>query len=96
MTPDPTAARQFLETAADLVMVHDVMAESLSTLRGSYTRAATMAATDSPEYQWWISLAVAVDDLRNCVDVQDRASMLAALDIADAENRHMRSRTTAA
>lgn|GEM_PF-2739480 len=79
-TVDPAAARRHLETTADIVTVHDIMAEALNTLRGIYVRAAGRAVAGGADEQWWLSLAAAVDTFRKQIDVTDRAAMLAALD----------------
>lgn len=84
-TADPAAARRHLETTADLVVVHDIMAEALSTLRGIYVRAALRSTEHNPDEQWWLSLAGAVDTFRRQIDVTDRTAMLAALDRARSE-----------
>ena len=40
---DPAGARRHLETTANLVVVHDVMAEAMNNLQGVYMRAAIRA-----------------------------------------------------
>lgn len=96
MTLDPAAARRHLETTADLVVVHDVMAEALSQLRGLHSRAGASHPRGSAEYAWSLAQMVAVDQFRDAVDVTDRGAMLAALDRATAELRRLNAQTTAA
>jgi len=84
-TADPAAARRHLETTADLVVVHDIMAEALSTLRGIYLRAAARAEEGSTDHAWWRAQARAVRQFRDSVDPRDREAMLAALDRARSE-----------
>lgn len=82
---DPAAARRHLETTADIVTVHDIMAEALSTLRGIYLRAAARAEEGSSDHVWWRAQAQAVRQFRISVDPRDRQAMLAALDRARTE-----------
>lgn len=50
MKTDPEAARRHLETGADLVVVHDVMAEALTELWGVYSRAAGRCTEGSSDH----------------------------------------------
>lgn len=96
MKTDPAAARRHLETDADLVVVHDVMAEALTELWGVYSRAAGRCTEGSADHAWWRTQARAVRQFKNSIDVRDRAAMLAALDRAQAELDHARTATAAA
>ena len=96
MKTDPAAARRHLETGADLVVVHDVMAEALTELWGVYSRAAGRCTEGGADHAWWRTQAGAVRQFKNSIDVRDRAAMLAALDRAQAELEHVRTATAAA
>lgn len=95
MTLDPDGARRHLETTADLVVVHDVMAAALTDLWGIYGRAAGRCVEGSPDYVWWLAQAGAVAEYKRNIDVRDRAAMLAALDRATIERERARSVTAA-
>lgn len=96
MKSDPAAARRHLETDADLVVVHDVMAEALTELWGVYSRAAGRCTEGSSDHAWWLAQSWAVRQFKKSIDVRDRSAMLAALDRARAELEHARIATTAA
>lgn len=96
MKTDSVSARRHLESTADLVVVHDVMAEALTELWGVYSRAAGRCTEGSPDHAWWRNQARAVKQFKNSIDVRDRGAMLTALDRARAELDHARSATAAA
>lgn len=91
MKSDPAAARRHLETDADLVVVHDVMAEALTELWGVYSRAAGLCTEGSTDHAWWRCQARSVKQFRTSIDVHDRSAMLAALDRARDELDRARS-----
>jgi hypothetical protein len=80
MNCDFDEARRHLEITADLVVVHDVMAEALSELWGVYSRASGRCVEGSPDHAWWRTQARAVRQFRDSIDVRDRVAMLAALE----------------
>lgn len=80
---DPAVARRHLATDVGLVVVHDVMAEDLTELRGVYSRAASRCTEGSTDYAWWRTQARAVRQFKTSIDVRGRAAMLAAHPAAD-------------
>lgn len=93
---DPQAARRHLETTADLVVVHDVMAEAINQLWGIYARASLDHERGSADHMWLRGQARAVRDFQDSIDTRDREAMLRALDIVQLEIERFRLQASVA